>query len=625
LKNKRWYGQRMSGRTGSSADRWVIMFSKILVANRAEIAVRVLRTCRELGVIGVAVHSDPDAGSLHARIADERVALPGATAADTYLDQKAVIQAALETGCEAVHPGYGFLAENAGFAGAVTEAGLVFIGPPAAAIDVMGDKVAARAVAARAGVPQVPGTDAITAASDVVEFGDRHGYPIAIKASFGGGGRGMRTVTSAAGAVEAFDAARRESGAAFGRDEVYVERYLAGARHVEVQVFADNHRNVVWLGDRDCSVQRRHQKVVEEAPAPGLSDDLRWAMGEASVRLARAVDYRGAGTVEFLVEADREAFYFLEMNTRIQVEHPVTELTLGLDLVAEQLRVASGERLSIEASGPAPRGHAIEVRVNAEDVAGGLFRPSPGPVVQLDVPHRAGVRFDAGYAAGDEILPYYDSLVGKLVVWAPTREHAIDRLLLTISETRVAGVPTTLPAATLVLDHPAFRAGGVTTRWLEHDLHLERSLPAFPQTAADDEATAEVFDRQDVYVAGRSYRIARPLPAVLAAGAVAGAGILVAEPGEARPGRSGGRPRAARRKAAASGTVTSPMQGTVVTVHCAVGDAVEEGQVLLVLEAMKMENPVRAAVAGTVAAVSARVGAVVSAGTPLVEITPTVG
>jgi acetyl-CoA/propionyl-CoA carboxylase biotin carboxyl carrier protein len=350
-------------------------------------------------------------------------------------------------------------------------------------------------------------------------------------------------------------------------------------------------------------------------------------MGEASVRLAQAVDYRGAGTVEFLVEADREAFYFLEMNTRIQVEHPVTELTLGLDLVAEQLRVAAGERLSMLASGPAPRGHAIEVRVNAEDVAGGLFRPSPGKVMQLDVPHRAGVRFDAGYAAGDEVLPYYDSLIGKLVVWAPTRGHAIDRALLTIAETRVAGVPTTLPAAAAVLNHPAFRAGGVTTRWLENDLHLEQLLPAHPAVAVQpaDRDADEILDRQDVYVGGRFYRIAKPMSAGPTDRVAATGEEAVAGPREGRAERIGGRPRAARRKAAASGTVTSPMQGTVVTVRCAVGDAVEEGQVLLVLEAMKMENPVRAAVAGTVAAVSASVGAVVSAGTPLVEITPTAG
>ncbi|TCJ33508.1 biotin carboxylase N-terminal domain-containing protein [Parafrankia sp. BMG5.11] len=610
------------------------MFSKILVANRGEIAVRVIRTCRELGIGSVAVYSDPDRDSLHTRLADEAAALDGAGAKDTYLDQNKIIAAAVASGAEAIHPGYGFLAENAGFARAVDAAGLTFIGPPAAAIEAMGEKVAARETAGTAGVPQVPGSKgAITTVDEVVEFGRQHGYPLAIKASYGGGGRGMRTVWNEGEAAEAFEAARRESAAAFGRDEVYIERYLANARHVEVQVFADTHGTVVWLGDRDCSVQRRHQKLVEEAPAPGLSPRLRQAMGEASVRLASAVGYVGAGTVEYLVEAERDAFYFLEMNTRIQVEHPVTEETLGLDLIAEQIRVAGGGRLSVTSSGPSPRGHAIEIRVNAEDVAEGAFRPSPGPVSTLRVPVRPGVRFDGGYDTGDEVLPYYDSLVGKLVVWAPTRSHAIERALGAVAELQIEGIPTTLPAATVILNHADFQNARISTRWLEHEVDLPALLPA-PGVATDpddsdhpdhaDQAAEndELLDRQEVYVGGRLYRI--PLPAAPTLTAVA-APSAAARNGTA--GRRRGEAAARRPKKAAAGTgaLVSPMQGTVIKINVKEGDLVEEGRVVLVLEAMKMENPIRAAIAGTVTSLLATPGLVVSTGTLLGEITPSAG
>jgi acetyl-CoA/propionyl-CoA carboxylase biotin carboxyl carrier protein len=594
------------------------MFSKVLVANRAEIAVRVVRTCRELGVTSVAVHSDPDADALHVRLADETVSLGGTSAGESYLDIDKIITAALDTGAEAIHPGYGFLAENAGFARRVREAGLVWIGPPAEAIEVMGEKVAARAVATKAGVPQVPGTSAITTPGEVLAFGEDYGYPIAIKASYGGGGRGMRTVASPDEVPHALEAARREALGAFGRDDVYLERYLERARHVEVQVFADQHGNVVYLGDRDCSVQRRHQKVVEEAPAPGLSAELRAAMGEASVNLAKAVDYVGAGTIEFLVEADREAFYFLEMNTRIQVEHPVTEATLGLDLIVEQLRVASGEPLSVLTSGPAPRGHAIEIRLNAEDVSGGAFRPSPGPIRRLEFPTRPGVRFDSGYEPGDEVQPYYDSLIGKLIVWAPTREQAIDRTLETIAQSHVEGVPTTLPAATAVLSHPDFRAGRMTTRWLENDIDIATLLPEVPSHMAhEDDETGD--DRQVVYVFGREYRIPLPLAASSAA-ALPSAGSKNA--GRAGGGGGGKARGAGRPRKAASGSVTSPMQGTVVKIGVSVGQTVAEGDILLVLEAMKMENPVKAPVDGVVTEISATEGVVVSAGTSLLTITP---
>lgn len=590
------------------------MLKSVLVANRGEIAARVLRTCRELGIRGIAVYSEPDAGALHVRVADEAHALGGKTAPESYLDQQKLIDIALATGAEAIHPGYGFLAENAEFAQRVEDSGLIFIGPPAQAIQVMGEKVAARAIAEEAGVPQVPGTRALSTPEEVKAFGSIHGYPLAIKASYGGGGRGMRTVFNETDVDEALESAQREALAAFGRGDVYVERYLSQARHVEVQIFADKLGNVVWLGDRDCSIQRRHQKLVEEAPAPGLSQELRTAMGEAAVRLAKNVGYVGAGTIEYLVEADREAFYFLEMNTRIQVEHPVTELTLGMDLIAEQLRVASGQPLSITESGPAPRGHAIEVRVNAEDVAGAAFRPSPGPLAVLSVPNSVGVRFDSGYEAGDEVLPYYDSMVGKLIVWAPTREHAIDRLLACIEATTILGIPTTLPAAQVVLGHEDFRAGRMTTRWLENDIDIARLLPE-----QESVQVATAFDepnvRDVVYVGGREYIIPPFIAQTAAGNPPEGKGRATRRSSSSSP-----KPNGRKATGGGSGRVTSPMQGTVVKLAVTEGQQVEAGEIILVLEAMKMENPVKASIAGTVVAITAEVGQVVSAGTPLVEI-----
>ena len=597
--------------------------SKILIANRGEIAARIARTCTELGIRSVAVHSEPDATALHVRLADEAACVGGASPGDSYLSVDKVVAAALSTGCDAVHPGYGFLAENASFARAVTDAGLIFIGPPASAIDAMGEKVAARDVAIAAGVPVVPGSAAaITTAAELVEFGAVHGYPVAIKASYGGGGRGMRIVGGQEEAAGALEAAQRESLASFGRADVYLERYLAAARHVEVQVFADQHGHVVWLGDRDCSVQRRHQKLVEEAPAPGLSPETRTAMGEAAVRLARTVDYVGAGTVEFLVDTADEKFYFLEMNTRIQVEHPVTELVLGVDLIAEQLRVAAGEPLSFAASGPETRGHAIECRINAEDVRDGLFAPSPGRITHLAAPAGVGVRLDTGYLSGDEVLPYYDSLIAKLVVWAPTRQHAISRTLAALAELQVVGVPTTAPAAAAILGHPDFVAGGVSTRWLETDVGLASLLPSTGSGTSDegaDLADDDTLSRQEVWLNGRVHTI----PFV-------GAGVGVTESVPVAAG-NGGAPRRGQAKRAgaragergAGGPVTSPMQGTIVLVNVSEGQQVAAGDVLLVLEAMKMENPVRAKVAGTVVSLAATVGQVVPAGTQLLVIDPT--
>ncbi len=611
-----WANYAMSLTTPALRAETKRMFSKILVANRAEIAVRIIRTCRELGITSVAVHSDADAGAMHVRLADEAYGLPGVSASDTYLDVAKIVEIAVDCGADAVHPGYGFLAENAGFAKAVEDAGLTFIGPPSSAIDVMGEKVAARAVAAQADVPQVPGSDGpVETPEEILAFGETFGYPIAIKASYGGGGRGMRVVTDSASVPEAFASARAEATAAFGRGDVYLERYLDNARHVEVQVFADKHGNVVWLGDRDCSVQRRHQKVVEEAPAPGLSDAMRAAMGEASVRLAKQVGYVGAGTVEFLVEADREAFYFLEMNTRIQVEHPVTELVIGMDLIAEQIRVASGETLSLTTSGPAPRGHAMEVRLNAEDVTEGAFRPSPGRITALSIPYGAGVRFDGGYEAGDEVQPYYDSMIGKLIAWAPTREQCIDRLLDVMRETRIVGVPTTIPAAEVVLSQEDFRSASISTRWLEHSLNLGELLPAAPIPDAHDEhAEMDAAGGEELWVAGRRYFITPPL----AVGAVAAA----PSGGARRRAASTGGPGGKRAAAAGNGVHTSPMQGTVVELKVEIGQTVEAGDVLVMLEAMKMQNPVKATVGGTVSDMPAKVGDVVPAGTVLVVVEP---
>ncbi|RSZ63840.1 acetyl-CoA carboxylase biotin carboxylase subunit [Corynebacterium hylobatis] len=591
------------------------MFNKILIANRGEIAVRIMATCADLGIKTVAVYSAADSESLHVRRADEAVNLGDGPSSENYLNIPAIIDAALKTGAEAIHPGYGFLAENAEFARAVAAAGLVFIGPSGDAISAMGEKVTARELAVAAEVPLAPGSNgAIEGAEQVLAFGEEHGYPVLVKASHGGGGRGMRRINSADEAAEAVAAAEREAAAAFGNSEIYLERYLTNARHVEVQVFADTHGNAVYFGDRDCSVQRRHQKLIEEAPAPGLSEKMRKGMGEAAVRLARRVGYVGAGTVEFLVEGEK--FYFLEMNTRIQVEHPVTELVQGLDLIAEQIRVAAGQPLSVTESGLPPRGAAIEARINAEDINGGRFVPTPGKITALKVPSQPGLRFDTGFEAGDEVLPYYDSLIGKLIAWGPDRESAINRLSRALDELDIQGVKTTAPAAKLVLEHEDFRATRFNTLWLE-------STVEFPDVTVEDEDEDdegdELLARNEVEVGGRFYAIPYFTEAVPGAPVAAGAA-----PAEAPTNGGAGRPRTGggRRKAkkAFDGTVKAPMQGTIVQIKVSAGQQVSAGDLLFVQEAMKMENPITAPADGTVGEILVGLGESLAAGAALTTL-----
>ena len=583
------------------------MFDKILIANRGEIAVRIMKTCAELGVKSVAIYSEADANSLHVRRADEAINLGPGPARDNYLNIPAIIDAALHSGAQAIHPGYGFLAENAEFAAAIAAAGLTFIGPSADAISQMGEKVTARVLAIRAEVPLAPGSNGtIDNADEVLEFGETYGYPVLVKASAGGGGRGMRRINSADEAADAVSAAVREAEAAFGNGEVYLERYLTNARHVEVQVFADNHGNAVYFGDRDCSVQRRHQKLIEEAPAPGLSDKLRADMGSAATRLALQVGYSGAGTVEFLVDGDK--FYFLEMNTRIQVEHPVTELVTSADLIAEQLRVAADEPLSVAQEDITTTGVAIEARINAEDISGGLFIPTPGPITTLEVPNVEGLRFDAGYEAGDEVLPLYDSLLGKLIAWGPDRETAIDRLIKSIDGLKIEGVRSTAPAAKLILSHEDFKSVNFGTLWLE-------STVEFPANVDDlDDSLA----RNEVEVAGRFYTI--PYFTEHVPGMPIAAGVAVPEAAKAAGGakRAGGGRRKA--KNAFDGTVKAPMQGTIVQVKVESGQEVAAGDVLFVQEAMKMENPIKAPVDGIVGDILVEIGQALAAGEALTTL-----
>jgi acetyl-CoA/propionyl-CoA carboxylase, biotin carboxylase, biotin carboxyl carrier protein len=590
------------------------VLSKILIANRGEIAVRVIRACRDLGIRSVAVYSDLDRDSLHVRLADEAYALGGQTAAESYLATDKILGVVERTGADGVHPGYGFFSENTDFARAITAKGVTFIGPPPEAIEIMGDKVSSRLAAERAGVAGVPGTtEFLTSADEVVAFGDEHGWPVAIKAAYGGGGRGMRVVLSAADAADALESAQSEALKGFGRSECYLERYLTWPRHVEMQVFADTHGNAVWVGERDCSAQRRHQKLIEESPAPGFPDETRHAMGDAAVRVTKACGYVNAGTVEFLYQAG--AFYFLEMNTRLQVEHPVTELVTGLDLVAEQIRVASGHPLSFAQQDIVRRGHAIEVRINAEDPAGGAFVPSPGPITTLRVPQGYGVRWDGGYEAGDEVSQFYDNLLGKLICWGADRDAAIARTLRALDEFEITGIPTTIPADAAILRHPDFVAGEHSTKWVEERLDLSGITSDFrPPEDADGGAEPKVRRDVDVEVNGRRFGVTVWVPESQAAAAAVAAGA---------GGRTSPRPRrstGASARAAGSGAVTVPMQGTIVKVLVSEGDEVEAGQAVCVLEAMKMENNIATDKSGTVKEVKVTAGQSVGSGDVVVVI-----
>ena len=563
------------------------MFDRVLIANRGEIAVRVIRTCREMGIATVAVYSELDRDAMHVRLADEAYPLGGQTAAESYLNTDAIVDAIVRSGADAVHPGYGFFSENADFARAIAAQGVTFIGPPPEAVEVMGDKISSRRAAESAGVSGVPGqTEPVTDPKEVLSFGDSFGWPVAIKAAFGGGGRGMKVVAGPDEVVEAMESAQREAQAYFGRPEIYLEKYLDWPRHIEMQVLADSHGNALWLGERDCSCQRRHQKLIEESPAPDFPDEARRAMGEAAVTVAKACGYVNAGTVEFLYQGGD--FFFLEMNTRLQVEHPVTELVTGLDLVEWQLRVASGEALGFSQDDVERRGHAIEVRINAEDPTNGRFTPSPGNIRTFHAPAGPGVRLDAGYESGDVVSQYYDNLVAKLIVWGSDREKARHRMLRALGETRVEGVSTTIPAHLAILEHDDFVNARHSTRWVEERVDLSGLTAAStaPPSPPEEEDVPRVLREVTAEVDGRRYSVK----------------LWVPEVAGSQSGRTGGRPSKPRASMAGtgSGTVTVPMQGTIVKVLVAPGDAVEVGQTICVLEAMKMENSITAEKDGTI-------------------------
>jgi acetyl-CoA/propionyl-CoA carboxylase biotin carboxyl carrier protein len=581
------------------------VFAKVLVANRGEIAVRVFRTLRDLGIPSVAVYSDVDRSALHPRFADEAYALGGRTSAESYLVVEKLLDVARRSGAEAVHPGYGFLAENAGFAAAVEAAGLTWIGPPPAAIELMGSKTRARSAMEAAGVPIIPGTtDPVDSADEIAALGEQLGYPLLIKAAAGGGGKGMKVVRGAEEVEQALESARREGLAYFADAAVYVERYLEGPRHVEVQVLADAHGNVVHLGERDCTIQRRHQKLVEETPSPAVDEELRARIGAIAVDAARACGYRSAGTIEGLLTQDG-SYYFMEMNTRIQVEHTVTELVAGVDIVREQVRVAAGLPLGFSQGEVRLRGHAIECRINAEDPLRG-FMPSPGRIAAYSEPGGPGVRVDSGVAAGSEISPLYDPMIAKVIVHGADRGDAIGRMQRALGEYRIDGVTTLIGFHRALLAHPCFRAGETCEGIVESEelaqQAAELSHGATSVAAGSDGALSA--QATEVEVDGRRVRV----------------NVLTPEPAYralARRRRDRGTGTAT---GPGSGTVRSPMQGTIIDVKVASGDAVEAGQVLCIVEAMKMENEITAHRGGVVDGVSVSVGMAVSVGQPICTI-----
>ncbi|TDI50843.1 MAG: acetyl-CoA carboxylase biotin carboxylase subunit [Acidobacteria bacterium] len=567
----------------------------LLVANRGEIAVRVMRTAREMGIRAIAIYSELDRDSLHVDLADEAWNVGPAPAAESYLNQEKILQIAHESGAEAIHPGYGFLSENATFARGVDEAGLIWVGPTADSIEAMGDKITSRRNAEEFGVPTVPGTtDPVTSVEEVLELAAEFGYPVAVKAAHGGGGKGLRVVHDAEGAADAFEGARREADAYFGNPEVYVEKYLKKARHVEAQILFDTHGNSLFLGERDCSVQRRHQKLIEETPSPGLSSKQRKALGKAALAAGRSCGYVNAGTVEFLVDEDGE-FFFLEMNTRLQVEHTITEMVTGIDLVEWQLRIADGEELDIEEVDP--RGHAIEFRINAEDPFMD-YLPTPGQVVEWQEPAGPGVRVDSWIRTGTTVSPYYDNLMAKLIVWGSDREMAINRGKRALREFKVRGVSTTIPAHLAVLDNEDFLEGRHHTKWMEESVSLEGTSPdVAPSLPEDEELTKRDIT---VEIGGRRFTVSYWAPEP----AVTGGPTRRRPPKLSSAGKSG----------ASDGVITAPMQGTIVKVYVEAGDAVKPGEPICVLEAMKMENEVTTPNGGDVVDLRVEPGDTVAAG-----------
>ncbi|ATQ28479.1 acetyl-COA carboxylase [Rhodococcus ruber Chol-4] len=588
--------------------------TKVLVANRGEIAVRVIRAAKDAGYGSVAVYAEPDADAQFVKLADEAFALGGQTSAESYLVFDKILDAARKSGADAIHPGYGFLSENADFAQAVIDAGLIWIGPSPQAIRDLGDKVTARHIAERAQAPMAAGTkDPVANADEVVEFAKEYGVPVAIKAAFGGGGRGMKVAHSIEEIPELFESATREAVAAFGRGECFVEQYLDKARHVEAQVIADQHGNVIVAGTRDCSLQRRFQKLVEEAPAPFLTDEQRRRIHESAKAICREAGYYGAGTVEYLVQGDTVSF--LEVNTRLQVEHPVTEETAGIDLVRQQFRIANGEKLEITED-PTPRGHAFEFRINGED-AGRGFLPAPGPISVYREPSGPGVRVDSGVVQGDVIGGQFDSMLAKLIVTGETRQQALERARRALAEFEVDGLATVIPFHRHIVEHPAFVGDGekfdVYTKWIETE--WENTVEPYTGGAAATEDEDEALPRQNVVVevGGRRVEVSLPGQFTLGAGGAAAGGALRKKP---KPRKRGG----AHGGKASGDAVTAPMQGTVVKVAVSEGQEVAEGDLIVVLEAMKMENPVNAHKAGVVTGLAVEPGAAITQGTVLAEL-----
>ncbi|KAB8197727.1 ATP-grasp domain-containing protein [Nonomuraea phyllanthi] len=580
---------------------------KVLIANRGEIAVRVARACKDAGIGSVAVYADQDLDALHVKVADEAYALGGQSPAETYLDIGKLLDVARRSGADSVHPGYGFLAENAAFAQAVIDAGLTWIGPPPSAIAALGDKVQARHIAQKVGAPLVAGTkDPVSGADEVVAFAEEHGLPIAIKAAYGGGGRGIKVARRLEEVAELYESAVREAVAAFGRGECFVERYLDRPRHVETQCLADTHGNVVVVSTRDCSLQRRHQKLVEEAPAPFLTEEQVEILYSSSKAILKEAGYAGAGTCEFLVGQDG-TISFLEVNTRLQVEHPVTEEVSGIDLVREMFRIADGEALDY--ADPALRGHSIEFRINAED-AGRNFLPAPGTLTVMRAPSGPGVRLDSGYEAGMTVPQTFDSLIAKLIVTGRTRSEALERSRRALAEFEISGMPTVLPFHRAVVEDPAFASApfSVHTRWIETE--WDNPVPPYDEEVAPGPGAAP---RETVTVEVGGKRLEVVLPA--------GLGAAASAPGSAAPGKAPRRARGAGKASAASGdTLVSPMQGTIVKVVAADGDVVAEGDTVVVLEAMKMEQPLAAHKAGTITGLTAAVGQTVTSGATICEI-----